>query len=166
MIDISSKDVVERTATASGEIKLKESTLDKINRKETKKGDVIETARVAGMQAAKRTWDTIPYCHQIPISSVNLEFNTQRDSIKVRCSVKAVYKTGVEMVPGKFGAVISIERVRNPIIVAREVMEKSPHVIIAGDGAVVATGIGERGCRQPREHGTPFRTAIRFPFPR
>ena len=97
MIDISSKDVVERTATASGEIKLKESTLDKINRKETKKGDVIETARVAGMQAAKRTWDTIPYCHQIPISSVNLEFNTQRDSIKVRCSVKAVYKTGVEM---------------------------------------------------------------------
>ncbi|MCL4359018.1 MAG: cyclic pyranopterin monophosphate synthase MoaC [Candidatus Thermoplasmatota archaeon] len=97
MIDISSKDVVERTATASGEIKLKESTLDTINRKETKKGDVIETARVAGMQAAKRTWDTIPYCHQIPISSVNLEFNTQRDSIKVRCSVKAVYKTGVEM---------------------------------------------------------------------
>ena len=97
MIDISSKDVVERTATASGEIKLKESTLDTINRKETKKGDVIETARVAGMQAAKRTWDTIPYCHQIPISSVNLEFNTQRDSIKIRCSVKAVYKTGVEM---------------------------------------------------------------------
>lgn len=97
MIDISSKDVVERTATASGEIKLKESTLDTIKRKETKKGDVIETARVAGMQAAKRTWDTIPYCHQIPISSVNLEFNTQRDSIKVRCSVKAVYKTGVEM---------------------------------------------------------------------
>ncbi len=97
MIDISSKDVVERTATASGEIKLKESTLDTINRKETKKGDVIETARIAGMQAAKRTWDTIPYCHQIPISSVNLEFNTQRDSIKVRCSVKAVYKTGVEM---------------------------------------------------------------------
>jgi len=97
MIDISSKDVVERTATASGEIKLKESTLDTIKRKETKKGDVIETARIAGMQAAKRTWDTIPYCHQIPISSVNLEFNTQRDSIKVRCSVKAVYKTGVEM---------------------------------------------------------------------
>ena len=97
MIDISSKDVVERTATASGEIKLKESTVDTINRKETKKGDVIETARIAGMQAAKRTWDTIPYCHQIPISSVNLEFNTQRDSIKVRCSVKAVYKTGVEM---------------------------------------------------------------------
>ena len=97
MIDISSKDVVERTATASGEIKLKESTVDKINRKETKKGDVIETARIAGMQAAKRTWDTIPYCHQIPISSVNLEFNTQKNSIKVRCSVKAVYKTGVEM---------------------------------------------------------------------
>lgn len=97
MIDISSKDVVERTATASGEIKLKESTLDTIKRKETKKGDVIETARIAGMQAAKRTWDTIPYCHQIPISSVNLEFNTQRYSITVKCSVKAVYKTGVEM---------------------------------------------------------------------
>jgi cyclic pyranopterin phosphate synthase len=97
MIDISSKDVVERIATASGEIKLKESTVDAIIRRETKKGDVIETARIAGMQAAKRTWDTIPYCHQIPISSINLEFNTQRESITVRCSVKAVYKTGVEM---------------------------------------------------------------------
>jgi len=97
MIDISSKDVVERTATASGEIRLKKSTISAIKSGETKKGNVIETARVAGMQAAKRTWDLIPYCHQIPISSVNLEFSLNAESVSVMCSVKAVYKTGVEM---------------------------------------------------------------------
>lgn len=97
MIDISSKEVVERTATASGEIRLKSSTIGSIDRGETKKGNVIETARISGMQAAKRTWDTIPYCHQIPISSVALDFLPTKDRIKVSCTVKAVYKTGVEM---------------------------------------------------------------------
>ena len=97
MIDISSKDVVVRTATASGKIKLKRSTIDAINRGETKKGNVVETAKIAGMQAAKRTWDMIPYCHQIPISSVNLEFVSSEDHMVVKCSVKAVYRTGVEM---------------------------------------------------------------------
>ncbi|MEM0156276.1 MAG: cyclic pyranopterin monophosphate synthase MoaC [Thermoplasmataceae archaeon] len=97
MIDISSKDVVERTATASGMIRLKNSTIDSIRHGDNKKGNVLETSRIAGMQAAKRTWDIVPYCHQIPISSVNLDFDTEQNSIKVICTVKALYKTGVEM---------------------------------------------------------------------
>jgi cyclic pyranopterin phosphate synthase len=97
MIDISSKDVVERTATASGVIRLRNSTLESIRRGDNRKGNVLETSRIAGMQAAKRTWDTVPYCHQIPISSVNLDFGLGENSIKVSCTVKALYKTGVEM---------------------------------------------------------------------
>lgn len=97
MIDISSKEIVERTATASGYIRLQESTVRSINEKVVKKGDVLETARVAGIGAAKRTWDLIPYCHQIPISSVNVEFDVSSNGIKTSCTVKATYRTGVEM---------------------------------------------------------------------
>lgn len=97
MIDISSKEIVERTATASGYIRLQESTVRSINEKVVKKGDVLETARVAGISAAKRTWDLIPYCHQIPISSVNVEFDVSSNGIKTSCTVKATYRTGVEM---------------------------------------------------------------------
>ncbi|MGC8505663.1 MAG: cyclic pyranopterin monophosphate synthase MoaC [Thermoplasmata archaeon] len=97
MIDISSKEIVERTATASGYIRLQESTVRRINEKAVKKGDVLETARVAGMSAAKRTWDLIPYCHQIPITSVNVEFDVSSNGIKTSCTVKATYRTGVEM---------------------------------------------------------------------
>ncbi len=97
MIDISSKEIVERTATASGYIRLQESTVRSINEKAVKKGDVLETARVAGISAAKRTWDLIPYCHQIPISSVNVEFDVSSNGIKTSCTVKATYRTGVEM---------------------------------------------------------------------
>ena len=97
MIDISSKEIVERTATASGYIRLQESTVRSINEKAVKKGDVLETARVAGISAAKRTWDLIPYCHQIPITSVNVEFDVSSNGIKTSCTVKATYRTGVEM---------------------------------------------------------------------
>lgn len=97
MIDISSKEIVERTATASGYIRLQESTVRSINEKVVKKGDVLETARVAGISAAKRTWDLIPYCHQIPITSVNVEFDVSSNGIKTSCTVKATYRTGVEM---------------------------------------------------------------------
>ena len=97
MIDISSKEIVERTATASGYIRLQESTVRSISEKAVKKGDVLETARIAGISAAKRTWDLIPYCHQIPITSVNVEFDVSGDSIKTSCTVKATYRTGVEM---------------------------------------------------------------------
>ncbi|MCL4327814.1 MAG: cyclic pyranopterin monophosphate synthase MoaC [Candidatus Thermoplasmatota archaeon] len=97
MIDISSKEIVERTATASGYIRLQESTVRSINEKAVKKGDVLETARVAGISAAKRTWDLIPYCHQIPITSVNVEFHVSSNGIKTSCTVKATYRTGVEM---------------------------------------------------------------------
>jgi cyclic pyranopterin phosphate synthase len=97
MIDISSKEIVERTATASGYIRLQESTIESIKKDNIKKGDALETAKIAGMSAAKRTWDLVPYCHQIPITSVNVEFDVSSDRIRASCTVKALYRTGVEM---------------------------------------------------------------------
>ncbi len=97
MIDISSKDIVKREALASGKIRLKKETLDAIIRNDVKKGNVIETARIAGTMAVKNTALTVPYCHSIPISGIDLDFNILNDGIEAICTVKAIYRTGVEM---------------------------------------------------------------------
>jgi len=97
MVDISGKDVVHRFAEAEGEILLKPGTVEKIRRGEIEKGDVLAAAEIAGIQAAKRTCELIPLCHQIPLSKVKILFNVKEDRVVARCSVNANYKTGVEM---------------------------------------------------------------------
>ncbi|MFW9907246.1 MAG: cyclic pyranopterin monophosphate synthase MoaC [Candidatus Thorarchaeota archaeon] len=97
MIDITSKPVSFRTAEAVGAIVLKPSTVEAIRARSTKKGDVLTVSEVAGIQAAKKTSELIPLCHQIPLSSVQLTFEIQRDHIQAKCTVAATYSTGVEM---------------------------------------------------------------------
>ncbi len=97
MVDISPKSEVLRIARARGTIVLKSTTTDVIKAGEVKKGDVFETAKIAGMLAVKNTPSLIPHCHPIPIESVNFEFNLHGNRIDVECEVKAHYKTGVEM---------------------------------------------------------------------
>jgi cyclic pyranopterin phosphate synthase len=97
MVDISNKPVVKRVAEAVGELVLRSSTIDAIKSKSTKKGDVLATSEIAGIQAAKRTWDLIPLCHQIPLTSVNISFEIGTDRVQARCYVNASYSTGVEM---------------------------------------------------------------------
>ncbi len=97
MVDISSKNEVLRVARARGTIVLKSTTVDVIKAGEIKKGDVFETAKIAGMLAVKNTPSMIPHCHPIPIESVDFEFDLHGNRIDVECKVKAHYKTGVEM---------------------------------------------------------------------
>ena len=97
MIDITNKNIVLREARASGKIKLKKETVELIKNKNVKKGDTIETAKIAGTMAVKNTWNNIPYCHQVPLSSIDFNFEINEDNIVAYCCVKAIYKTGVEM---------------------------------------------------------------------
>lgn len=97
MVDISGKEVVPRFAEAEGEILLKPDTVKKIRRGEIEKGDVLAAAEIAGIQAAKKTCELIPLCHQIPLSKVKVLFNVKEDRVVARCSVNASYRTGVEM---------------------------------------------------------------------
>ena len=71
MIDISEKKIVKREATASGKIFLKQDTIDKIKNKQIKKGDALETAKIAGINGVKQTQILITHCHQIPIDFIN-----------------------------------------------------------------------------------------------
>jgi len=97
MIDISEKQDVLRSAVAGGEIVLKTATVKEIENNNIKKGNVFEVAKVAGTNAVKKTSDLIPYCHQIPVEAIDFNFKIDGNRIIARCSVKAHYKTGVEM---------------------------------------------------------------------
>jgi cyclic pyranopterin monophosphate synthase len=97
MVDISEKKEQLRIATASGEIKLKPATIEKIKQNTLKKGDVLSVARIAGIQAAKATSELIPLCHPLKITRVVIEFEVFDVGIKVNCKVNCIGQTGVEM---------------------------------------------------------------------
>jgi cyclic pyranopterin phosphate synthase len=99
MVDVSAKAVQLREAVARGEIRLQNSTLDLIERNEVAKGNVLATARIAGIMAAKRTGDLIPLCHPLPIThcEVHFEIPPTRDRIIITASAKISAQTGVEM---------------------------------------------------------------------
>jgi cyclic pyranopterin phosphate synthase len=97
MVDISSKGPVAREATATGTIRLKPSTLEMIRDGGIEKGDVVAVAKVAAIQAVKRTPEMIPLCHPIPVEHVGTDFRLEEGGVRVTVHVKAVAKTGVEM---------------------------------------------------------------------
>jgi cyclic pyranopterin monophosphate synthase len=99
MVDISGKPTTERMAKASGVIRMKRETLDTIRSGDTKKGDVLAVARIAGIMAAKRTPDLIPLCHPIPLTDVSLtiELDDELPGARVTATAKTAAQTGVEM---------------------------------------------------------------------
>ena len=105
MVDVSDKGVTQRTATAEGRVFMQSDTLRLIQEGKIKKGDVLAVAQVAGIAGAKKSWDLIPMCHPLLLSSVNIEFteNTKPDSlyglstIGIKATVKVTGQTGVEM---------------------------------------------------------------------
>jgi len=97
MVDISGKDDVVRIARAEGKIYLKKDTIKAILENRVAKGNVVNTAIVAGTMAAKRTSELIPMCHPLQITSINIDFEFFENYIKAVCEVKNVGKTGVEM---------------------------------------------------------------------
>jgi len=99
MVDVSAKPVQEREAMARGEICLAKATLDAIESGQATKGNVLATARLAGIMAAKKTADLIPLCHPLPIThaEVNFEIPESRDRIVITATSRISAKTGVEM---------------------------------------------------------------------
>lgn len=97
MVDIGGKKTVKRVAVAQGFLVLRSSTCDAISAKNIKKGDVITASKLAGIQAAKATSTLLPLCHQIPLTSVEIDIDVDGSGLRARCQVSAFYKTGVEM---------------------------------------------------------------------
>lgn len=111
MVDVSSKDVTVRSATASGDVNMNPATAEMIQKGQAKKGDVLGVARLAAIQATKLTQQLIPLCHAIPVEGVTVDFEWPADAdpadsdsaeasqVTLRCqvNVRTTAKTGVEM---------------------------------------------------------------------
>ncbi len=99
MVDVSSKDITKRTAVASSKIKLSPEAFLKLRKGQSPKGDVLEAAKVAGILAAKSTAAIIPHCHPLPLTHVNIRFETDEKRHSVRCLAEVIClgRTGVEM---------------------------------------------------------------------
>ncbi len=97
MIDISRKAKVRRTARAKGKIKLQGKTIRLIREGLLKKGDALAVARIAGICAAKKTWELVPLCHQIGIERVSVDFRIVEDGIEIESVAVCTDKTGIEM---------------------------------------------------------------------
>lgn len=97
MVDVSEKSITSRRAVAEGRVLLTPAIANAIKKNEVAKGNVLEVARVAGIQAAKKTSELIPLCHPIPISGIELNIELSGREVRVRAEVKADAKTGAEM---------------------------------------------------------------------
>jgi len=99
MVDVGAKAATERTAVAEGLIRMAREALDEVQRNAGPKGDVLTTAELAGVMAAKRTADLIPLCHPLPLDHVAVEVSLDPTvpGVRVRATVRATARTGVEM---------------------------------------------------------------------
>jgi cyclic pyranopterin phosphate synthase len=99
LVDITDKAITERKAIAEGSIQLNKETLKLIQDNLIKKGDVLNTSRIAGIQAAKKTWELIPLCHNINLSKIDINFNIDKMNNIITCqsSCECFAQTGLEM---------------------------------------------------------------------
>ncbi|MFV0635634.1 cyclic pyranopterin monophosphate synthase MoaC [Mitsuokella sp.] len=99
MVDVSEKKETSRTAVASGRIRVNEAVYKAIEEGTAKKGDVLGTARIAGIMAAKNTSSVIPLCHPLPIAKCSVDFTMlpEESAVEARATVKVTGQTGVEM---------------------------------------------------------------------
>ena len=99
IIDISNKRIANRSAIAQGSIKFSKTTFNKLEKMQTKKGEITNVAILAGIMGAKKTSELIPLCHNIDITNVDIKINTNKElsCLAVNAFVKSTSKTGVEM---------------------------------------------------------------------
>lgn len=99
MVDVGEKADTTRTAVAAGRVLMEKETLERIMDTRVKKGNVLETARIAGIMAAKKTWDMIPMCHPLNITHarVDFSFDQEENAVDIESTVSLSGKTGVEM---------------------------------------------------------------------
>ena len=97
MVDVGDKDVTDRRAVARAVVRMAPETAAAVARGDAPKGDVVGTARLAGIQAAKRTSELIPLCHPLPLSFVDVRIEVRDDRVEIETEARTSGKTGVEM---------------------------------------------------------------------
>jgi cyclic pyranopterin monophosphate synthase len=97
MVDVGAKEITDRRALASAVVRMSKEAAAAVRRGDAPKGDVVGTARIAGIQAAKRTAELIPLCHPLPLSFVDVRIEVGPDSVEIEAEARTSAQTGVEM---------------------------------------------------------------------
>lgn len=97
MVEVGEKEIVRRTAVAGGRVRMAPETVELMRERALPKGDVLNTARIAGVMAAKRTPDLIPLCHGLNLSHVDLDFTVNESDVEIKATARISARTGVEM---------------------------------------------------------------------
>ena len=97
MVDVTAKQITTRTAAAQAFVRMRPRVLAAVRRLKTPKGDPLEVARIAGISAAKRTWEWIPLCHPLPLTHIDVLPRVCKNGVEIRTRVTASAQTGVEM---------------------------------------------------------------------
>ena len=97
MVDVGGKPATRRSATATGRVRMSAEALAAVREGNAPKGDVIGTARIAGVMAAKRTGELVPLCHPLALDAVDLDFTFEEDAVRVTATASLTGRTGVEM---------------------------------------------------------------------
>lgn len=97
MVDVGEKEVVRRTAVAAGRIHMAPETVELLRERALPKGDVLNTARIAGVMAAKRTSELIPLCHGLNLTHLDLDFTVNESAVEIKATARISARTGVEM---------------------------------------------------------------------
>lgn len=122
MVNVGNKPVVRRFAEARGKILLRPDTIRKVRNRQIEKGDPLLVAEIAGTNAVKQTHLLIPYCHQIPVEHVKIDFFIEDDGIEASCGVLSEARTGVEM-----EAIVGVSIALNAIWDMVKYLEKDQH---------------------------------------
>src|SRR5688500_14354055 len=97
MVDVGGKEVTDRRALARAVVRMSPETAEAVRRGDAPKGDVVAPARIAGIQAAKRTSELVPLCHPLPLSFVDLRLSVGEDRVEIEAEARTSAQTGVEM---------------------------------------------------------------------
>jgi len=150
MINVSEKSNTLRYARAEGVLRASPKTLQRILHQAVPKGDVLATARAAGISAAKRTSDIIVFCHPLPLDWVDLSFEVDSDKLKVIAEVETVWKTGVEME--------AMTAVSAALLNAYDMLKPLDKEMVVGEIKVTRKKGGKTQYREELER--PLRTAV------
>lgn len=147
MVDVTEKKDTERVAVAEGCIRVNREVFDAIKNHTAKKGDVLGTARIAGIMATKRTADLIPMCHPLMLTKATIDFTLEEETLQVkcRCTAKLVGRTGVEM-EALTGVSVALLTIYDMCKAIDKTMEMSDIRLVEKSGGKSGHFLNPRGC--------------------
>jgi cyclic pyranopterin monophosphate synthase len=143
MVDVSAKPLSARTAIAKGKIKLQRKTIELISKNRIAKGNVLATARLAGIQAAKQTAQLIPLCHTLLLGEVKIDIISSQSGAEVTCSARTIAQTGVEM-EALTGVAVALLTIYDMCKAVDKEMQISNVQLVEKTKSIVAVGYASR----------------------